>query len=277
MDPDLLLKLRTSISETISLTVEYLRDRWDASVAGAMGLHPEARAGTVHASSGSHLTLAWDSAEDNAGDDPLILAAVRAMAIWVREDESTPLRKEVSGLLDMLLELYSTSKAKGTDSRLAVLVALEGILGAKKGREKLLENDGWSILANDLLDIFRRTATENSEADAARGVEIVRVLLEIVEAEDTGTREAWMDVVTHVAAWYPPEADQPAIVRECQLAVLQLCAELLARAGPGMRRRYEHSTSAVFGIAGQLRQRIRGDQGLQEQLQDVLATLGSLR
>ena len=118
---------------------------------------------------------------------------------------------------------------------------------------------------------------ENNEADASRGIEIVRVLLQIVETETTGTTEAWMDVVTHVAAWYPPEREQPAVVRECQLAVLQLCAELLARAGPGMRRRYEHSTSAVFGITGQIKQRVRRDDPLQEQLQDVLATLGSLR
>lgn len=277
MNPDLLLKLRKSISETISITIEYLRDRWDASVAGAMGLHPEARSGTVHASTGSRLTLAWDSAEDNAGDDPLIIAGVRAMAIWIREDESTLLRKEASGLLDMLLELYKSSKEKRLDARLAVLVALEGIVGAKNGKEKLLENDGWSILASDLLDIFKRSAMESNEAYASRGIEIVRVLLQIVETETSGTREAWMDVVTHVAAWYPPEREQPAVVRECQLAVLQLCAELLARAGPGMRRRYGHSTSAVFGITGQLRQRVGEDDMLQVQLQDVLATLGSLR
>lgn len=277
MGPDLLLKLRKSISETVSITIEYLRDRWDASVAGAMGLHPEARSGTVHASAGSRLTLAWDSAEDNADDDPLINAAVRAMAIWIREEESTLLRKEASGLLDMLLELYSSSKDKRLDARLAIIVALEGILGAKDGKEKLLENDGWSILAADLLGIFKRSAMENDEADASRGIEIVRVLLQIAESESTGTREAWMDVVTHVAAWYPPEREQPAVVRECQLAVLQLCAELLSRAGPGMRRRYEHSTSAVFGITGQLRQRVGENDPLQAQLQNVLDTLGSLR
>lgn len=277
MDPDLLLKLRKSISDTISLTIEYLRDRWDASVAGAMGLHPEARSGTVHASTGSHLTLAWDSAEDNADDDPLVVAAVRAMAIWIREDESALLRKEASGLLDMLLELYKSTKNKRHDARLAVIVALEGVLGAKKGKEKLLEHDGWSILAADLLDIFRRTAMENNDADASRGIELVRVLLQLVETETSGTREAWMDVVTHVAAWYPPETEQPGVVQECQLAVLQLCGELIARANPGMKRRYEHSTSAIFGIAAQLRQTVRKVDPLQDQLQDVLATLSTLR
>lgn len=277
MDPDLLLKLRKSIAETISVTVEYLRDRWDASVAGAMGLHPEARSGTAHTSAGSHLTLAWDSAEDNADDDPLVQAAVRAVAIWIREDESTQLRKETSGLLDMLLELYKLSKEKRVDSRLPVLVALEGIMGAKKGREKLLENDGWSILISDLLDVFARSATESSEADAARGIEIVRILLQVVEAEDTGTREAWMDTVTHVAAWYPPETEQPAVVREFQLAVLQLCASILAGAGPGMRKRYQHSVSAVFGITSELGRMVKKDFALRGLQREVLATLGTLR
>ncbi|SPO01059.1 uncharacterized protein DNG_03806 [Cephalotrichum gorgonifer] len=277
MDPDLLLKLQKSISETMFVTVEYLRDRWDASVAGAMGLHPDARSGQTHTSSGSRLTLAWDSADDSADDDPLVLAAVRAMAIWVREDESSALRKEATGLVDMLLELYKSSREKKLDFRPAVLVALEGLLDAKKGKELLLANDAWTILASDLLDIFRRTGTGNNEPEAARGIEIVRILLQIVETEDSGTKEAWMDVITHVAAWYGPETEQSATVYECQVAVLQLCASLLANSSPGMRKRYSHSTSAIFGIASQLRQKIGDDPTFREQLDDVLATIGPLR
>ncbi|PKS10315.1 hypothetical protein jhhlp_002066 [Lomentospora prolificans] len=277
MDPNLLLKLRNSITETMAVTIEYLRDRWDASIAGAMGLHPDARSGAATTGTGSHLTLAWDSAKDNADNDPMILAAVRALAIWIREDDSSSLRKEASGLLDMLLDLYKSSLPTKYDFRSAVLVALEGILAVKKGKEAFFAHDGWAILAKDLLDIFQRTSKEINEPDASRGVEIVRILLPLAEEEETGTREAWMDTITSVAAWDAPDAEQPSLVQECQVSVLQLCAILLVRASPGMRKRYVHSMSAVSGIASQLRLYIGNDPALQGQVEDVLATLRSLR
>jgi len=277
MDPNLLLKLRKSLSETMSVTIEYLRDRWDASVAGAMGLHPEARVGKATTGTGSHLTLPWDSANDSAGDDPMILAAVRALAIWLREDESSMLRKEASGLLDMFFDLYKSSGPTKNDFRSAVLVALEGMLEVARGKEAFFENDGWAILVKDLLDVFYRTSKESNESDAYRGINIVHTLIRIAEEEDTGTREAWMDTVTSVAAWSPPDVEQPSLVREFQFAVLQLCAVLLARASPGLRKRYLHSTSAIVGIVNQLRQHIGDNRILREQLQDVQETLESLR
>lgn len=277
MDSDLLLKLRKSISETIAVTVEYLRDRWDASYAGAMGLHPEARSSTAHTSTGSHLTLAWDSAEDNADDDPLVHAAVRTVAIWVREDEGTQLRKEASGLLDMLLELYRLGREKRTDPRLPVLVAVEGIMGASKGREKFLANDGWDVLVSDLLDILERSATEGSEADARRGIEIVRVLMQVVEEEETGTREAWMDAITRVAAWCVPKGRQADVVMEMQLAVLQLCASILLGAGRGMRERYKLSVAALYGIGSDLGRKVRKNFALSGQYHNVQETLALLR
>ncbi|KAK4156031.1 e9b59b6a-f39c-4d2a-9b94-75afe2ab05bc [Chaetomidium leptoderma] len=276
ISPDLLLKLRKSVSETLSLTTEYLRDRWDASVAGAMGLHPDARAGTADTAAGSHLTLAWDSKSESAADDPLILAAIRALAIWLREDDNDLLRKEAAGLSDMLVELYSRRDGKqGTlDFRRPVLVAFEGIVVEKKGREAFLENGGWQALAGDLLSILESSSSD--ENDAARGVEVVRVLLQIAEAEQPGPREAWMDVVTRVAAWYVPEAKQSSVVEECQVAALQLVTTLLVNTHPGVQKRYVHSTGAVLGIAGQLKGRVKGDKALEEALEDVLETLAAL-
>ncbi|KAK4123620.1 DUF1941-domain-containing protein [Parathielavia appendiculata] len=291
ISPDHLLKLRKSISETLSLTTEFLRDRWDAAVAGALGLHPDARAAEAVTASGvSHLTLAWNikNAEGGSGmgvaDDPLALAAVRTLAIWIREDENELLRKEVSGLADMLVDLYRSSSAAGTvfDFRRAVLVAFEGLVAERKGREVVVENGGWEVLAGDLIAILEASSSSSSssgslEEDAARGVEIVRVLLQIAEAARPGSREAWMDLVTKVAAWYVPEADQPSVVLECQVAALQLVTALLANTHPGMQKRYVHSTTAVLGIANQLRVKLRRDEALDEALEDVLGTLAALR
>lgn len=277
MSPDLLLKLRTSISETMSLSIEYLRDRWDASVAGAMGLHPEARTGAARTSSGSHYTLAWDSKTDMAAQDPLILAAIRALAIWLREDDNATLRKEAAGLSDMMLDLYNSSASARLDFRRAVLVALEGVVMVDKGVAALLENEGWEILTRDMLDVLRASTSISDEVEAARGIEIVRVLLPVVEKEQTGSRETWMAVITAVAAWNVPDAEQALIVLEFQIAVLQLVTALLSNTHTGMQRRYVHSTSAVLGIAGQLKGMVRGDVVLVESLEDVEHTLGSLR
>ncbi|KAK3296154.1 Neurochondrin-domain-containing protein [Chaetomium fimeti] len=316
ISPDLLLHLRKSISETLSLTTEYLRDRWDAAVAGAMGLHRDARAASVSATTTtttggtgtgatttttttSRLPLAWDAASDRdrgatADNDPLVLAAVRALALWIREDDNELLRKEASGLADMLVELYQRSRVgvKGEgegqgqgrlDFRRAVLVAFEGVVVERKGREAVLAEGGWEVLVGDLLGVLlggvggEGEGEGEEEEEAARGVEIVRVLLQIAEAEVPGPKEAWMDLVTKVATWDVPEGMQSPVVVECHVAVLQLVTTLLVSAHPGMRKRYVHSTSAVLGVANRLKGKVKGDKASEEALEDVVGTLDALR
>lgn len=283
--PDNLLRLRKSIAETLSVTAEHLRDRWDAAVAGAYGLHPNARSPTAKDYWGFSSTLdaaglpiAWDTATDElvVERDPLVLAAVRALALWLREDDNEPLRREAAGLADMLLGLYVTSKEKGNlDFRRPVLVALEGIStvdGSNVGDGEndyayelstaalLLEQGAWKILSKDLVEIMYGTCSApNLAADAARGIEIVRVLLPIVENERPGAREEWMDILTLVAAWPGPDdkdkvcAEVTGILAEFRVAVLQLVTALVANAHPSICRRYTHSISAVVGLARRLR------------------------
>ncbi|KAL2188938.1 DUF1941-domain-containing protein [Thermothelomyces heterothallicus CBS 203.75] len=299
ISPDRLLSLRKSLTETLSLTTEYLRDRWDASVAGAMGLHPEARAGAAvaPATGATHFTLAWDSiGTDVAADDPLVLAAVRALALWAREDDGELLRREVGGLCDMLVDLYRESgsnrgggggagngqqhqqqRGRRLDFRRAVLVAFEGVAADRKGRESVLSNGGWEVLVGDLEGILQASSAADDEDEAARGIEIVRVLMQLAETERPGPREAWMDLVTHVAAWDVPEAKQSPVTEECQVAVLQLVTTLLINTHPGVQKRYVHSTSAVLGIAHQLQEKVKGDRALEEALDDVVGALITLR
>lgn len=283
VSPDLLLKLRRSLSETMSVAVEFLRDRYDASVAGALGLHPEARTGTANTAAGVHLTLAWDSKDIGAtiSNDPLVLAAVQALAIWLREDDNEMLRKEAAGLVDMLMDLYrrSATPVESLNFQRPVLVALEGITAEKKGIEAFINNDGWQVLADDMMAILHGS---RDEGEAAKGVEVVRVLLHVAEAERPGPREQWMDVVTRVAAWYyvAPEDAPVGMVEEFQVAALQLVTALLSGTHPGVRKRYVHSTSAVLGVAVSLKKSIvsrKGEKGLVEGLEDVLVTLGEFR
>jgi hypothetical protein len=275
MTPENLLQLRKGISETMSLTAEYLRDRWDASIAGAMGLHPDARTDIAETSTGKHHTLAWDSMKDNADDDMFILSAVRALALWVREDENDTLRKEATGLMDMFMDLYKSSSQDKLDFRSAVLVALEGLIALPQGCELLLANEGWTILTRHLNSILQHPQTCR-EQDASRAIDIVRVLLPIVEQEARGVPENWMDLITSVAAWDIPDSGLSHLSREALVAALQLCCAILVEANSGMRQRYRHSIAAIHGIAAQLTKQAGKDDPEMDTLDDILATLTSL-
>jgi hypothetical protein len=282
MSPDNLLKLRKGISETMSVTIEYLRDRWDATYAGAMGLHPDARAAKTETSMGSRFTLTWDSLENLADEDPFILSAVRALALWLREEENDLLRKEATGLTDMFLDLYRGSLADKLDFRSPILVALEGLVTFEKGRNILLQHDGWKTLSQDLSEILRlsnaSSAAIHSESETSRGIEIIRVLLPVVE-ESNSTNEEWMNLITAVAAWdvfLPQDSSPSPVVLELQVAALQLCCALLIKASDGMRRRFAHSVSALVGIATQLEKGIPKGGALREDIEDVLEVLGNL-
>ncbi|TFB00826.1 hypothetical protein CCMA1212_007300 [Trichoderma ghanense] len=277
MSPDNLLKLRKGIQETMSVTIEYLRDRWDATFSGAMGLHPDARSSKAETSMGSRHTLRWDSLETLADDDPFILSAIRALAIWLREDENEMLRKEATGLTDMFMDLYRGSSSDKLDFRSPTLVALEGLVAFEKGRTIFLQHDGWKTLSKDLADILQQDPSAITEDDTSRGLEIVRVLLPVAEQNSGDTPEEWMDLVTAVAAWDVfRERQAHPLVLELQVATLQLCCALLVKASPGMRRRYTHTVSALAGISMQLGTGIPGDSFLKESIDDVLNVLGSL-
>lgn len=285
--PDLLLKLRKDIAETISLTIEYLRDRWDASVAGVAGLHPEARSGTAATSEGTRLTLTWESTKDNVHEDPLVLAGIRAMAIWIREDENDNMRNEATGMMDMLIELY---KSGSLDFRYPILLALEGIMLTEDGVEIFLNQDGWQVIFEDLQSIVRITTVNKAVEDASvlaeanRGLQVVRVLLAVVDRQSTSfPHEDWMEVVTTTASMNVPDITSSPIILEFQIAMLQLSTALLSKAAGGMMKRYVTSYSALSGLIIQLNSLAKSlpDEieaaDLTGLLEDVSLELGNLR
>jgi hypothetical protein len=259
MPPDLLLKLRKDIAETMSLTIEYLRDRWDASIAGASGLHPSARTGTAATSEGTRLTLTWDSMKVNVKSDPLVLAGIRALAIWIREDENENLRSETAGLMDMLIDLYKSHEPSDLDFRYPILLALEGIIITEDGIDAFLEQDGWQTLFKDLQSIARITSDPNplgsqtTPDEAVRGLQVIRVLLAVLDHEETPyPEESWMFTVTATAAMKIPSSAPPPVVLEFQIGMLQLSVALLTKSSGGMTRRYLISHPALAGIQKQL-------------------------
>lgn len=280
MPPDLLLRLRKDVAETMSLSIEYMRDRWDASFAGASGLHPSARSGTSTTSEGTRLTLTWENKKDNINADPLIAASIRSLAIWIREDENENLRNESAGLMDMLMELYKSSSGEqgGLDSRYPILLALEGIMTTDDGVDGFKEQDGWAIVHEDLQRILKTSLDQDtpmkiSLAEAARGIEIVRVLLIVVDHWSTTTpREDWMSVITTTASMKPPSSSSHSLVLELQIAMLQLTMALLSNAATGMQRRYATSNAALSGITNQLNAIVK-DMGDKTEAEELATSL----
>ena len=94
--------------------------------------------------------------------------------------------------------------------------------------------------------------------DAARGLEIVRVLLAIVDSPSTDLREDWMAAVRITTSMKPPSQNAPSIIIELQIAMVQLSAALLSKAAGGMQKRHVTSISALSGLTQQLMKIVQG-------------------
>ena len=262
---DLLMKLRTSISEVMSLTIEHLRDRYDSSIAGAAGLHPSAR--ITSKGSSNILPIAWDTSS-GIFKDPLTLSQLRALSLWLRDEENDSLRQEAAGIMDTLLALYQDTSNQ--DFRYPVLLALEGIIEAPEGVEAFLREDGWAMLSDDL----HKTLPISEEH--VRGIEIVRVLLAILESDVTGPAKAdWMTIV---------ELARQSIVRapdktnlELGVAICQLAVELMVRAPRGVRNRMRDAIVDLRRHVGVMLADEEGVSGeVRDGLEEVMEGLGSL-
>lgn len=279
--PDLLLKLRREIGQTMSLTVEYLRDRFDASIAGALGLHPEARTGTANTFTGKHLTLTWESMKDDIPNDSLILASLQCLAIWTREDENESLRTESCGLMDMFMELYRVSSDGKLDFRYPVLLTLEAIIDSAEAIEIFLNNGGWGTLAMDLISAL--SDNQSSTADFVRGIQVVKTLLVIVDDSTLLPEEEWMSVVTKTTSLKAPQPDGPPALIELHIAMLQISSALLAKASGGMQKRHITTYPAIRGFSNQLLQVVAQMPDRQEAaelsglIEDVDLELGNLQ
>ncbi|KAI9782367.1 MAG: hypothetical protein M1839_005240 [Geoglossum umbratile] len=282
IEPDLLLRFRRDMAETMGLTIEFLRDRWDG-VTGS-GLNRDSKASSAKQGT---LSLTWDTLDGGIVQDQLVLAAIRALALWLREDENETLRREASGITDVFLGLYTQSTDSGVqnpaprtvpentkplDFRPALLTAFEGTITTDDGVEAFLDANGWEVLwQHDLAKLLAAGAKPGE--DAGRGIEIIRVLLALVEHGHNGemsAKEEWLDVVKVAAAL--PSGDSR---EELQLSLFQLAVELLTRAPRGLRKRFVREVGVIGERArGMLVE--AGGEGLRDGALEVLEGLEGL-
>ena len=275
--PDQLLKLRNDLTETFSLTFEYFRDRWDAAVSGAIGLHQVARAPSRSTAS-SPMLLTWDNPMLPPTKDPIILSGLRAAALWLREDENESLRSQALGILDMLFDLYkSVSEDSGdVDFRQPILTALHGILPSSSAAvQDFLDQDGWRIIADD----FTKCIGQDSHLQ-----DVIRVLLDVVESNYVHqSREAWMEIVTIAAKKGVPRTDHGLnssiqSTLEDIIATYQLALAIYDKApmrlqqlsSPHMRKIMQNA-ALILKIAGS-----SSNSDLAQDAQDIVEGLASL-
>ena len=190
LDPSQLLQLRADISETMSLTIGHLRECYDALVTSATPLVPLAQIENGTTSS-ERPTTARESPVVTVSQNPVTLAELRTLALWLREDDNDALRKEAASIADILFALYAAEDI-GTDFKSPILIALEGILAVPTGVEAFMSEDGWKPLMADL----KASLASSSIDSIKRGIEVVRVLLSVAESEIVGpAKEEWMELL----------------------------------------------------------------------------------
>ena len=263
--PDLLLQLRTDISQTISLTIEYLRDRYDASIGGAPGLHPSARA--------PPLAITWDTTT-GLPNDLFTTSQIRAVAVWIREDDGEDLRKEAAGITDVLLSLYNLENTSnpytGEDSTQEIEVALEGICSISEGIHAFISENGHDKLVSKL------SSLEATGADGNRGLAIILLLLNVSNSGEVGpTKEAYLQSILTLAANVNENFQDQEMERRDEFiaGIFDLVYDSLGRAPRGLREKYKGLAEKVLEKVRKIAKR-NGPQ--QEQFEGTVEALEDL-
>ncbi|KAI0118731.1 Neurochondrin-domain-containing protein [Nemania sp. FL0031] len=186
LTPDRIIELHEELVRTIGDVMEYLRDRWDAFLLGTRTIEPTRASGT------------------SIFEDPIIPAAIRLVATWLRDDDGEALRTQAAGLVELFAELYG--RRTSTDMpevRLPIIAALEGILQTPDGREAFNETDLLSRhLYPDLRLILTSQNGDLTASDYIRGSAIEQVLHILMEYDETSRYHAGsMDLLELIAKY----------------------------------------------------------------------------
>jgi hypothetical protein len=241
--PDLLLKLRRDFSETFSLTLEYFRDRWEATVTGVSGLDASARIDPE-----APLALTWDNPSVPPSEDPIILAGLRALSLWLREDDNPELHEQAVGAIDMLVPLYLSSTLPNSkiDFRHAILTAFSGIFPSSEDAvQSFLNHEGWDALANDLKQCFRSFGRRGSQSVPVHTQDLIRVLILVVESDTVPqSLKSWIDTIRLVANCAVPSIYHYELL-EALIGGWQLAIALFVKAPINMKNKVIEEVKSI--------------------------------
>ena len=286
LPPDQLLKLRSAITETFSMTLEYLRDRWDAAVTGARGLDPSTygidRSPEV---ANTPRALAWDNPTVSPEDDPVFLSSLRAMALWIREDDNPKLQEQAVTNMDIILALYAASTGRGdgrktsADFRQPALILLAALLsGSEAAVQQFLEQDGWRLLAEDL----EKVSSESGPVQQPYTQDVIRCLLAVVESTFVPqSRESWMPLGGMMSKLWPVNISDEQLLDDV-VAGFQLAVALVLKAPKRLKKQFKQDWQTIqrhaelMLLASQSRAQ-RLSTGVRDGLVEVVDGLDSLQ
>ncbi|QDS75095.1 hypothetical protein FKW77_007061 [Venturia effusa] len=273
LSPEQFLRIRKDFAETLSMTLEFFRDRWDATVSGAGGLDPGARNDPS-----SPLALTWDNPSVSPAGDPIILAGLRTLSLWLKEDENAELGREAISLMDMYMALYSSSMAADArvDFRHPILTCLTGLVpGSDDAAQQFLDHKGWTLLQDDFLHNISLLDIGVSQNLAAHTQDIIRVLLLVVESETVPqTRLPWMTIVKKLA-----ETRLPSLRDKEKLETLvggwQLAVALVLKAPHNVKKSNAKNIESIKRKAEAISNELRGSSevDLVDSLREVIEGL----
>jgi len=266
LPPDLMLRLRADIAEAMSSTIEYIRDRYDAATGGPPGSQSSIEAFPQSQQPANEpLNLPWVSADNTSPEFHLVAAQVRALGLWLREDENENLRKEAANIIDVLLTLYASLATD--DIRSPTVIALQGILTLPEGVEAFLDKGGWRVLFEDLESTLGPSSLAGDHM--IRAIEIVRALLAVVESEGAGHfRNEWLEIVP-LSVMDDTSEPTSSIELELRIGTWQLAVEILSRAPTAVRRKYVKEARRMIELASGLSDTTEDDESL-EGLREVV-------
>lgn len=214
------------------------------------------------------LSLTWDSGlTGGLLKDPVVVASLRALSLWLREEES--LRGEAGGMVDFFLGLWVRGMEAGVDYRVWVVGALEGVVEEDHGRAQFVKYGGWGVVWGDLKRVYGMR--DAGEEEVRLAIAEARLLVEVVTMEGR-CEEGWVRDVVGTA-----NIKGGSGVRvELDAEVLKLASACLANVGRGNRKRLEGEVRKVREVAGRLMVDLGGRKGGEEALGLVVEVLQEL-
>ena len=236
LPPDLLLELRKLISELMQVTILTIRERF-----GPPGTSIKLRDPIEEAK----WEFPWDMAH------AVTCAQLRALALWLRDDDGERLRKEAVAIMDVLLQLVEKGRLLWVGDQ--IMICLEAICGTSNGAKNFLTLGGWQTVAEELHDIVKQPSAMVF-LDEFRGEQMVMVLSTVVHQTGANPPKSMtMKVLRTVAAM---EQDTTRRSR-LQLALLSLAGLLLSKTSLAQRKQYAKvgerilfKASALYHLGG---------------------------
>ena len=193
LPPEQEVDLKDKLTATMALVVKHLRERHVSRT--AIGVPSDVSVPDLSRSSSGdsllgptkpHLT-AW-LGTPSLYEDPLTLALVRALAIWLKVSTDELLRTKAAGIIEVLIALY---ESKTHDFRGPVCFAVLGILDTMDGVQAFVE-PGWPVLYEDL----KKIVTGQGQEIYGHGEAIIEVLHKAVEGLRTGAvQDDWLSIL----------------------------------------------------------------------------------